>query len=402
MAEASLLPGLKEQVARLVAQPSVSSTLPDHDQSNAGVIDCLAEWCETLGFEVQRIPVLTAEGQPPRYNLLARAGPSEGRGLIMSGHTDTVPWDERRWSSDPFQLVERDDRWYGLGVTDMKAFFALALRAAEPLLSRLRQPLYLLATADEESSMAGVRQMVPRLEGLDARVLIGEPTRLQPVRAHKGIMMEELIIEGRSGHSSDPALGINAIDAMGDALASLKALREGWQERIRNPDFSVPSPTLNFGCLHGGDNPNRICASCRLQFDVRLMPGMSAAQVREDVSTALQVLAERHGVAFTVKSLIEAVPPFESRTAGQTQWGQICEGVSGQSQTTVAYTTEAPFFSSLGLPTIVMGPGDIRQAHQPNEYLDLRMLEPTVKQYRALIQSCCVDSENEAGSTANG
>ena len=177
------MPLLPEAVRQLIALPSISSTLPEWDQGNRQVIDLLAGWCESLGFRVRVLPVSKARG---KWNLVARAGPETGGGLVLSGHADTVPCDPSRWSSDPFQLVERNQRWYGMGVSDMKAFFALALQAAEPLLPALKRPLSLIATADEESTMAGIRALVPELADLGRYVLIGnlpDCVRCLPIKA---------------------------------------------------------------------------------------------------------------------------------------------------------------------------------------------------------------------------
>ncbi|MBK8971884.1 MAG: acetylornithine deacetylase [Hahellaceae bacterium] len=382
----SRLPSLFEMVSHLVAQPSVSSTLPEWNQGNRGVIDCLAAWCERLGF---RVRLEAVDLKADKWNLIARIGPERPGGLVLSGHTDTVPFDAKRWSSDPFAVSERDGRWYGLGICDMKAFFALALQAAEPFLAQLNRPLTLVATADEESSMAGIRAMTGSLASLGQFVLIGEPTGMQPIYAHKGILMEELLIEGQSGHSSEPALGRNAIDAMSDALLIMRRVREGWQTRYHRSDFKVPSATLNFGCIHGGDNPNRICPSCRLHFDVRMMPGMTLGSVREELEAALQPVMNQHGVSFALTSLFKGVAPFAGRS--DTDFVRRLEHLSGRSAGTVAFATEAPFFSEAGLQTLVLGPGDIAQAHQPDEYLALDRIQPCLDLFRQLISDICVE-----------
>lgn len=382
----TLLPPLFEMISRLVAVPSVSSTLPEWNQGNRAVIDLLAEWCHALGFRVTVHPV---DANANKWNLIARAGPECPGGLVLSGHSDTVPYDPQRWSSDPFIVSERGDRWYGLGICDMKAFFALALQAAEKFLPHLKRPLTLVATADEESSMAGIRSLSGTLGRLGDYVLIGEPTGLQPIYAHKGILMEELVIEGQSGHSSEPALGRNAIDAMTDALLVMKQVRSGWLTRYRRDDFKVPSATLNFGCLHGGDNPNRICPACRLHFDVRLMPGMTLSSVRDELQAALAPVMDEHRVTFALTSLFKGVAPFAGQK--ESRFVQRLEQLSRRPAGTVAFATEAPFFAEEGLQTLVMGPGDIAQAHQPDEYLALDRIRPSLEILQQLIRDICVD-----------
>ena len=294
------LPSLKDRFAQLLALPSVSCTQPALDQSNRPVVELLATWLGDLGFacELQEIA-------PGKFNLLASLGSGPG-GLVLAGHTDTVPYDESLWKSDPLRLDERDGRWYGLGSCDMKGFFAIAIEALLPLLDKpLRQPLLILATCDEESSMAGARALAEAGRPLGRAAVIGEPTGLRPIRLHKGVMMERIDILGQSGHSSDPSLGHSALEAMHAAIGELLALRAQWQKEYNNPQFGVPQPTLNLGCIHGGDNPNRICGQCALEFDLRPLPGMDVEQLRAairakpDLQTVL--LPAGQGIELTVK-----------------------------------------------------------------------------------------------------
>jgi acetylornithine deacetylase len=188
-----------QQLSQLVATPSVSSTDPLWDQGNRAVIDLLAGWLSDMGFRTE-IQEVAADGV--KANLIATLGSGPG-GLVLAGHTDTVPFDEGRWQSDPLGLTERDNRLYGLGSTDMKGFFPLAIAAAGAFLDKpLKQPLILLATADEESSMNGARALAAAGRPKARAAIIGEPTSLRPVRMHKGIMMEAVRVTGKAGHSS--------------------------------------------------------------------------------------------------------------------------------------------------------------------------------------------------------
>jgi len=377
------LPNLQERFAALIAAPSVSCTQASLDQSNRPVIELLEGWFGSLGFacEVQEVT-------PGKFNLLASLGSGPG-GLVLAGHSDTVPCDPGLWKSDPLRLREADDRWYGLGVCDMKGFFALIVEALLPLLDqRFDRPLLVLATCDEESSMSGARALAEAGRPLGRAAVIGEPTGLRPVRLHKGIMMERLEWLGQSGHSSDPSLGNSAMEAMHEALGELLALRGEWQAQYRNPLFDVAMPTLNLGCIHGGDNPNRICGQCALEFDLRPLPGMDPQQLREAIFTRLQPLAERRGVALDYAPLFPAVPPFEE--PAESELVRFAERLTGHQAESVAFATEAPYLQSLGCQTLVLGPGDIACAHQPDEYLDLSRIAPTVDLLRGMIQHYCL------------
>ncbi len=391
------MPDLRTAVAELIACPSISSTQSSWDQGNRQVIERLHSWCESLGFRCETLPAGT---NPDKLNLIARAGPEiPGRGLVLSGHADTVPYDADRWSSDPFRLTERDNRWYGLGATDMKSFFALALDAARDALPHLKAPLTLVATADEESTMEGARTLKDKLPGLGEAVIIGEPTGLQPIYAHKGILMEELAIEGRSGHSSEPQLGSNAIDAMQQAIQRLDKLRTGWRSRYHTAHYSVPSATLNFGCIHGGDNPNRICAQCRLQFDVRLVAGLEPARAREEIYEALSGIERECDVKLSFTPLFKGVSAFES-DADSLLIRELSRH-SGMSAGTVAFATEAPFFQQAGMSTVVWGAGDIAQAHQPDEFLGLDRIKPALQTLQSMIRLYCIDTPAVSGEAAD-
>ncbi|MEE2786385.1 MAG: acetylornithine deacetylase [Myxococcota bacterium] len=379
------LPSLFEQMSTLVGLPSVSCTQSEFDQPNEAVIEQLATWLADIGFRCQVQKVL-----PGKANLIARLGDGDG-GLVLSGHTDTVPFDEDLWSSNPLRLSERNDRWYGLGTCDMKGFFPLAIEAVRRLNPQtMKAPLTILATCDEESSMSGARALVEDGSPLGRAAIIGEPTNLQPIRLHKGVMMERIDILGQSGHSSDPSYGHSALDAMHDAMGALIQLRQTWAKTHLEPAFAVPYPTLNLGCIHGGDNPNRICGHCHLEFDIRPIPGMSVETIRETIDRRLEVISKNHGVQATRTALFPGLLPFEQPIGELTR---MAEELTGQAASSVAFGTEAPYLQSLGLETIVLGPGEIACAHQPDEHLALRTIEPTIQVLQGFINRYCVESE---------
>ena len=352
-------------LADLVSIPSVSSVSPEFDTPNRPVIDRLADYLDGIGCRVEIIPLPETPG---KANLIATLGNGEG-GVVLAGHSDTVPWDATGWDSDPFVLTERDGRLHGLGSADMKGFLALAVALASRLdASRLKHPLHVVATADEESRMDGARLLAASGRPEAGYCIIGEPTDMKPVRMHKGILMEALEIHGRSGHSSDPDAAPNALDGLACVLDALKQWRMALRERFRAPDFAVPYPTLNFGHVHGGDNPNRICAEAELHIDLRLVPGMQPEDLRAELDACVNRALAGSGCSYRRRTLFQGVDAFE--TPADSRLVQAAERLSGASAQVVSFATEAGFFTSMGMETIVMGPGRIDQAHQPNEYVE--------------------------------
>lgn len=375
----------------LIARPSISSANPDLDISNTPVIDYLAEVFEARGFSCERVksPGTSAQTQDnEKLNLIATRGTGPG-GLVLAGHTDTVPLDEALWNVNPFRLTQKDGRLYGLGSTDMKSFFALILEALKDFEGlNFKQPLIVLATADEETSMQGARTLAELGRPKARCAVIGEPTGMRPINAHKGIMMESIELLGQSGHSSDPDLGHNALDAMHSVIGELIVFRQEMQARYQNPMFTIPRPTLNLGCIHGGDNPNRICGQCRLEFDIRLLPGMEIEALRDEIRRRVSPIADRFGVKATIAPLFAGLPAF--MTAPENELVKTAERLTGHSAATVAFGTEAPHLQRLGMDTIVLGPGDIDQAHQPDEYLELDRIAPYLETLKGLIRHYCL------------
>lgn len=374
----------------LIGTQSVSSTNLQLDQSNLPVIHLLADWLENLGFSVT---IQTLGKKTGKANLIATIGPSHkgADGLILSGHTDTVPYDHSHWLQDPFKLTERDNNFYGLGSADMKSFFAFAIdTAAKFKASDFKRPLTILATADEESSMRGAQALLKEQLQHAKYAVIGEPTSLTPIRMHKGVMMESLIVTGHAGHSSNPHLGASATEGMQQVLNELLTWRDELQAKYQNPVFDVSSPTMNIGSIHGGDNPNRICSHCETQIDIRPLPGMSIEDLRADLQKRLgDVLPERSKLKLVYKPIFCGVPPFE--TPADAKLTHMIESIMHKTAESVAFGTEAPYLNSLGIETIVIGPGNIDQAHQANEYIPSEQIGPYCNFLQDIIQKICIN-----------
>ena len=381
------LPTFAERLREIVSLNSISSEQPELDQSNESVIRCLERWLRELGFDVTLIKV---KEKPLKYDLLARLGEGDG-GLLLSGHTDTVPADPASWKSDPLSLTETEDRYTGLGSIDMKGFFAFAADAAASFSGKkLREPLYILATSDEETTMNGAKAFMEQASIRPRAVIIGEPTSLTPVYKHKGYMAFRVIAHGRRAHSSNPAEGINAIEIMHRAIAGIMKFRDSLK-KFRSSDFKVPEPTLNIGIIRGGDSPNSVPDTCVMQFDVRPTELTPVDFIEKEVRKAIAQSAGEYSGSIEIEDLYPPLPAFGGGK-DQPVVRKLAE-LSGNEPVTVGYATEAGLLSALTQNTVVFGAGSISNAHQPDEYLLKKEIEPMSRILREIICLICEKGE---------
>ncbi|MFU2315417.1 acetylornithine deacetylase [Rahnella sp. PCH160] len=377
------LPPFIELYRALIATPSISATDAALDQSNETLIHLLAGWFGDLGFKIEVQPV---PGTRNKFNMLASTGHGAG-GLLLAGHTDTVPFDDGRWTRDPFTLTEHENKLYGLGTADMKGFFAFILDSLRDVdLTKLTKPLYILATADEETTMAGASYFSKNAKIRPDCAIIGEPTSLKPVRAHKGHMSNAIRITGQSGHSSDPSRGVNAIELMHESITHLMTLRNTLKTRYHHSGFVIPYPTMNFGYINGGDAPNRICACCEMHMDIRPLPGLTLADINGLLNEALEPVSQRWPGRIAIEELHPPIPGYECPPDHPLV--QVVEKLLGVETEIVNYCTEAPFIQEL-CPTLVLGPGSIDQAHQPDEYIDTAFIKPTRELISQVVHHFC-------------
>ncbi|ENM3963700.1 acetylornithine deacetylase [Vibrio cholerae] len=375
------LPSFLEVYEGLISTSSISSTDARWDEGNEQVIAKLADWLSALGFSIQIEQVA-----PNKQNLIAKLGSGEG-GLLLAGHSDTVPFDEGRWNYNPHALTQANNRFYGLGTADMKGFFAFIYEAVKNVdWSKQTKPLYVLATCDEETTMLGARHFTENVPFKPDYCIIGEPTSLVPIRAHKGHVANAIRVTGKSGHSSNPALGVNAIEIMHEVLFALMQLRDRLIKEYHHPGFEIPTPTLNLGHIHGGDSPNRICGCCELHYDVRPLPGISLDGLDNLMRDALREVQQKWPGRIELVPLHDPIPGYECAHDHPFIHGisEICE----QEAQTVNYCTEAPFLQQI-CPTLVLGPGSIDQAHQPDEFLAFEFIDPTVRVLSRAMQKYC-------------
>jgi acetylornithine deacetylase len=351
-------------LARLVSFDSTSA------HSNLPLSDWIADYLDRPGVRIERNR--SADGT--KANLVVTIGPKTGperEGLVLSGHMDVVPAGDG-WESDPFALASLDGRYVARGACDMKGFLALAMNVAVALRpERLRRPLVLLFTYDEEVGTVGARHFVDTwtdAELLPRATLIGEPTSLRAVRTHKGHLKLKASFRGRSAHSGYPHLGVNAIEPAGTAITALAELgRELARERPASGGHfpEVPYVALSVTRIEGGTADNVIPDRCALEVSARLLPGMRGEDVLAGARNALE--AGLGGVPFELDVTGES-PALELREDAQI-YRAVCHEV-GQAETVgVSFATDAGWLQRLGLECVIFGPGSIEVAHKPNEWL---------------------------------
>ena len=357
-----------ELLARLVAFDSTSRN------SNLPIADFLCDYLGRPGIRIDRNP--SPDGG--KANVVAWVGPEprdDRAGLVLSGHMDVVPADEDGWRNDPFTLADEGDRWVARGACDMKGFLALAtnlaVEAAEAGAGRLRAPLALVFTYDEEVGTLGARRLLesyPEGRTLPRSAIIGEPTSLRVARAHKGHLKLRITLRGRSAHSGYPHLGVNAIEPAGRVIVALTRLREELeQEPALNRDLfpEVPYVPLNLGTVHGGSAINVVPDRCVVEIGVRPLPGVSSEELTERVRrTALAAAAPCEP---DIEVLSDSPPMLLDESAPIHR--HLCGLVGQESGATVSFATDAGWLQRLGIDCAIFGPGTIEVAHKPNEHL---------------------------------
>jgi acetylornithine deacetylase len=359
--------------------------------SNLPLLEFVSDYLDRPGVTVRRLP--SPDGT--KANLVVTAGPEsrDGGGLTLSGHMDVVPAEEPDWRSDPFRLTRVGDTWVGRGAADMKSFLALAVnRVAAMDPQRLRRPLALLLTYDEEVGTVGARRFAETADpsvALPRDVIIGEPTSLRAVRLHKGMLRLELVFRGRAGHSGYPHLGRNAIEPAARAIAALAELRVTMEgERPAHGEYfrDVPYAALNVGVVQGGSAANVIPDRCAVQLGIRLLPGMQADAVTERVRTT--VAAALPEEAFELSHVSES--PALNLEEGAALYQELSHIVGQRATESVAFATDAGWLQQAGYRCVIFGPGSIEVAHRANEFVPIGELERAGAILEDLIQRRCV------------
>ncbi|MFO1433764.1 MAG: acetylornithine deacetylase [Candidatus Competibacteraceae bacterium] len=374
---------VRELIARLVAFDTVSRN------SNLALIDFIRDYLDGFGIRSSSITNETGD----KANLYATIGPPVAGGVVLSGHTDVVPVDGQPWSSDPFSVVEREGRLYGRGTCDMKSFCAIAL-ALVPAMDHLQKPIHLAFSYDEEIGCHGAPSLIRALlENVPrpAAVIVGEPTTMQLVTAHKGITTLRTRVLGHEAHSSQTHRGVSAVMTSARLIVFLDDLARRRQEiGPRDSGFEPGFTTVHVGVIRGGTAVNIISRHCEFIWDIRNLPGDEPQDLlaqfqdfcRHTVEPDMHAIAPETGIQTEIFASAPAL-----RHEPESAAARLVKTLLGNAATyKVPYAAEAGQFQEAGLPAIICGPGSIDQAHQPDEFITLEQVEAGMQFIRRLIE----------------
>lgn len=365
----------KEILSKLVAFDTTST------KSNLACADYVRDYLASHGVEARVLPA----DDGIHANLFATIGPEVDGGIGLSGHMDVVPVTGQAWDTDPFTLIERDGRLYGRGACDMKGYLACVMAMVPDFKKRkLKVPLHVVFSYDEEVGCTGVKPMIaefgttlpkPRL------ILVGEPTNMGVVDAHKGGYRFRTQVTGKDAHSSKPQLGVSAISIAGALISELARIEERLKTEKTSARFDPPYNSLTVSIIEGGLAQNIIPPACTFYWSMRVLPGFDALGVMRELDAfAAKLLPKMRAVwpdCNIVTENVGILPPFSS--AGDAEATSLALSLMGQNETfAVPYGTEATHFQAAGCSSVVCGPGNIAQAHQPNEYLEIVELDKCI------------------------
>ena len=377
-----------DMIRRLIAFDTTSR------DSNLALIEFVRGYLAEHGIESE----LFYDDERRKANLFATLGPRDRGGVMLSGHTDVVPVDGQDWSTDPFTVTERNGNLYGRGTSDMKSFVAVALALVPEFLARgLKTPIHLAFSYDEEVGCVGVRRMIAGLAKRTVRpsfCIVGEPTMMKPVIAHKGKTSFRCHVRGHESHSALADRGVNAVEAAAEVIAYLKGMARRRRDKGPfDPSFSPPYTTIHTGVVRGGTALNIVPKDCWFDFEFRCLPGDAAEPLFEEVKRyAESLVPEMHavspetGIGFEITN---ATPGLSE--APDSEVVQLARALSGANEVgKVSFGTEAGLFQEAEIPTVICGPGSIDVAHRPNEYVAIDQVRQCEAFLHRLMDRVCM------------
>ena len=364
--------------------------------SNLALIDYVRAYLDDLSVPYR----LTFDDKGEKANLFATLGPSDvSGGYVLSGHTDVVPVDGQDWETDPFILTEKEGKLYGRGTADMKTFVAVVLAALPVFLKRgLRVPIHIALSYDEEVGLVGVRRLIADMcdnnlapEGC----IVGEPTNMRVVASHKGKRSYRCTVRGLEAHSSLAPVGVNAVEYAGAVIAFLQQMsREFRTEGPFDDEYDCPHTTIHVGLVRGGTALNIVPADCFFEFEFRHLPGDDPEGIFQKILNYVdrKLLPEMQAVHPDASILFEPMAVIPSLDTDEDALvTQLAKAVTGENNIRkVSYNCEACLFHGAGVPTIICGPGEIDQAHKPNEFIEIGQIAKCESFMRGLMEKVCM------------
>jgi acetylornithine deacetylase len=385
--QSSLSPSV-EMLRKLIAFPTVSR------DSNLAVIEFIRDYLKRYDADIR----LTHDDEKRKANLFATLGPRGEPGIVLSGHTDVVPVEGQAWDTDPFVMVEKDGNLYGRGTCDMKGFIACVLALVPEFMAHgLKMPLHLAFSYDEEVGCIGVGRLISDLQraGIKPKsCIVGEPTQMRPVVAHKGKKSFRCTVRGLAGHSAYSPLGVNAVEYAAEAVAFLKNLAR--RHRDHGPydrGFDIAHTTVHTGVIHGGTALNVIPHECAFDFEFRHLPGDDPDRLLHEFKDYVRTRLEPemravHAASGFIIEPLSGIPVLD--TGPESEVVALAQELAGNSEIgKVSFGTEGSQFQRAGIPTVVCGPGSIAQAHKPNEYVALDQIAQCDAFLRRLADRLC-------------
>ncbi len=357
---------LEQILAKLISYKSISET------KNIDLANFIIIFLKNLGLKAQKI-----EGEKGRFNIYCRIGPKVDGGIVLSGHTDVVPTDGQNWLTDPFKLKKKGSKLYGRGTADMKGFIAVVLSLIEKIkINNLKKPLHLIFSYDEEVGCIGIQKLIPFLKKLEPKpkfCIVGEPTEMKLVNQHKGKKNYYICFHGVEAHSSLIDDGVNSISYCSKFIEFLEKKKSDIK-KIKDHNFSPNFSTINIGKINGGIAVNIIPKKCELEFEIRDTPNFQTEKLLNEIrkyclklEKQMKLLNKKCYVEFTE---INRFPPLKTNKNSDIIF--LClKHLKTNSINTVSFGTEAGVYDKLGFQTIVCGPGSIKQAHKPNEFIEM-------------------------------
>lgn len=363
-------PDFTRPLADLVAFPTISAV------SNLDLVAYLEDLAAQVGGRVRRFPDPTGE----KANLLLSVGPEVAGGIVLSGHTDVVPVDGQAWTGDPWTLRDTGERLIGRGATDMKGFLACCLAILpQAATASLKRPVHLAFSYDEEVGCTGVGPMAEFVgESLAPKLaVIGEATNMRLVDAHKGGCIGWTHVKGKPGHSSNPGLGVNAVMIAAELIAEINRIYEDMQKGPMFKGLTPPHSTIQVNQVQGGSHGNIIAEDAKFFWEMRLVPGQKDSDVLDRMQAkaralekAMKAVDPATGIRLDIQARIPALVP----AVDPALQSQLLKLLGQERPEAVSYGTEAGIFANAGTPAVVVGPGDIRDAHQPDEAIDIAQM----------------------------